>query len=800
MYKTSHLVFVSVLCCLFSSIKVHADYYWCGPSFPLSPLGLPYFSGDCYSQTKPSYESACEKANTDYASWIEAYNYNDGDPPWPGSILIPIAPYHSPYIMEADTDAVPLKYHCGGLEVQNSDGGGEYSDDKYLFYVSRRGTACNLPKVLNKSTGGCELPSDNSKNPPGDPCNSTPKPINIITGNKYLDVVDVPANGSSPLQFIRHYNSVGNYQYQNSFGTSGKTRNPLGPRWTHNYYQGLTVSANEARYSLNNGQTFIFRLVSGNWQPDADIDYRLEELTTAGIRTGWKITTPADEIETYSPIGDLQAISSPQDGISLSFAYSCKTVNASCPVATPAAIAPDEGFLIRVTDSFGRSLNFTYNDYGKMVSMADTAGKVTSYQYNSNDALKTVIYPDETPTISTDNPKKTYIYGNDPGESANTSNVVQPFVLTGIVDENGIRYATYRYNGNGKAISEYSNGNIDSYGLAYAPDGSNSAVTDPLGSTRTTHLTTVLGVVKSTGSDQPGGSGCSTASSAISYDANGNVASRTDFNSHRTNYTHDLIRNLETSRTEGLTAAGANTPQTRTITTEWHPTFRLPTKITEPGLETSYGYDSKGNTTSKRLKDLVTNKVKQWATSYTYSANGILLQKVEDGPRTDVPDLTTYDYYPEDAACTGGHLGCRGQLKQITDSLGHITRITRYSANGQPEVTIDPNGLTTTMAYDVRQRLISLDIGGELTIYAYDPAGLMTRVTQPNGAYLTYRYDNAHRLIEVKDQLGNTRTYTLDNMGNRIKEDLTDPNGQLARSQTKVYDALSRLQNLVLPQ
>ncbi len=104
-----------------------------------------------------------------------------------------------------------------------------------------------------------------------------------------------------------------------------------------------------------------------------------------------------------------------------------------------------------------------------------------------------------------------------------------------------------------------------------------------------------------------------------------------------------------------------------------------------------------------------------------------------------------------------------------------------------------------TMTYDVRQRLISLDVGGETTTYSYTPTGLLAKATQPNGAYLEYTYDNAHRLIEVKDQLGNTRTYTLDNLGNRTKEDLTDPNGQLARSQTKVYDALSRLQNLVLP-
>ncbi len=793
-----------------NSPKLKAEVYWTGygPDGTYddfvnymfnSYAGYSFASVTSWARS-PNMYAACESLNKRVLLFVEIYNKEiaQGDSSF---TITRQSNFFPPYIMSTTASGIPTGYNCGGFDYASYDGSMFVGGARpYVLDIwVDQDTGCQYPKVLSKETGGCELPSDNSKNPPEDPCNSTPNPINIITGNKYLDVVEVAAVGSSPLQFIRHYNSVGNYQYQNGFGMAGKTQNPLGSRWTHNYYQGLTVSANDVRYSLNNGQTFIFKPALGGWQPDADVDYRLEELTTTGIRTGWKVTTPDDEIEIYSDIGDLQSITNQQGGRQ-TLTYSCKTVSANCPVATPAVIAPDAGFLIQVTDSFGRSLSFTYNDYGKMVSMTDTAGKVTSYQYNYNDALKTVIYPDETPNLSTDNPQKTYIYGNDLGELANTSNVGQPFVLTGIIDENGIRYASYQYDANGKAISEYANGNIDNYGLAYAADGTSTAVTDPLGSVRTTHFTTIQGVVKSTGTNQPGGSGCSAASSAITYGANGNIASRTDFNDHRTNYAYDLARNLETIRTEGLTAAGVNTPETRTITTVWHPTFRLPTKITEPGLETSYSYDSKGNITSKSLNDLATNKVRQWATSYTYSTNGILLQKVEDGPRTDVQDLSTYDYYAEDAACTGGHLGCRGQLKQITDALGHVSRVTRYSGNGQPEVTIDPNGLTTTMAYDVRQRPISLDVGGELTTYTYDPAGLMARVTQPNGAYLAYRYDNAHRLIEVKDQLGNTRTYTLDSKGNRIKEDLTDPIGQLARSQTKVYDALSRLQNLVLPQ
>ena len=605
-------------------------------------------------------------------------------------------------------------------------------------------------------------------------------PIFPNIGNKVAVQTGYQGNGVSPLGMSFTYNSQG---IEDVTGLKGNG-------WVHAYTVSLKLLNPSVLIQRPDGRQVFFNSINGIWTPDSDIPWALTQQKDAGgITIGWKLNLEDDKLEIYDANGKLISIAA-REGLTQTLTYA-------------------SGQLTKVTDNFGNSLNFTYNAAGQMATMADPVGNVTRYSYDTVGNLKTVTYPDDTPGDLTNNPKKTYVYGIDTGELANTGGVSQPNALTGIIDENGVRYATYKYDANGKAISTEHAGSVEKYSLAYAPDGSSTAVTDPLGAIRTTHFTTVLGVVKSTGTDQPGGSGCSAASSAMTYDANGNVASRTDFNGHKVCYAYYLTRNIESARVEGL-AAGADCAASlsaaslplpaRKVLTEWHPTFRLPTKLTEPGLETSYTYDSKGNTTHKGLKDLITNKVRAWDTTYTYSASGILLQKAEDGPRTDVNDVVTYDYYPEDAACTGGHFGCRGQLKQITDALGHITKIDRYSANGQPEVTIDPNGLTMTMAYDARQRLFSMDVGGELTTYAYDKAGLMTKATQPNGAYLEYTYDNAHRLIKVKDQLGNTRTYTLDNMGNRIKEDLTDPNGQLARSQTKVYDALSRLQNLVLPQ
>jgi len=285
------------------------------------------------------------------------------------------------------------------------------------------------------------------------------------------------------------------------------------------------------------------------------------------------------------------------------------------------------------------------------------------------------------------------------------------------------------------------------------------------------------------------------SASNVSYDANGNVASRTDFNGHRTNYSYDLTRNLEISRTEGLTSTGASTPETRTMTTAWHATFRLPVTSAVPGRETNWVYDSHGNISQKTLKDTATGKTRTWNISYTYSASvpGALLQKIENGPRTDVADLTTIDYYAPDAVCNGGHFGCRGQISQITNALGHATRITHYNAHGQPETIIAPNGLITTLSYDARQRLISNGIGSETTQFQYDNAGQLIQLTRADNSTLYYGYDAAHRLIQISDDLGNKIIYTLDAMGNRLHQDILDPAGQLAQTRRSEFDALSRL-------
>jgi RHS repeat-associated protein len=147
-----------------------------------------------------------------------------------------------------------------------------------------------------------------------------------------------------------------------------------------------------------------------------------------------------------------------------------------------------------------------------------------------------------------------------------------------------------------------------------------------------------------------------------------------------------------------------------------------------------------------------------------------------------VTDTTTYLY--EEAT---------GNLLSVTNALGHQTTLGNYDAHGKPRQITDPNGLVTTLVWDERQRLTSRTVGQELTSYTYDGVGQLTRITLPDASFLDYFYDEAHRLTEVRDNLGNKVSYTLDAMGNRTLEETRDPGGVLKATRSREYSNLNRL-------
>lgn len=312
-----------------------------------------------------------------------------------------------------------------------------------------------------------------------------------------------------------------------------------------------------------------------------------------------------------------------------------------------------------------------------------------------------------------------------------------------------------------------------------------------------------MGVGKTTSQSQPGGSGCGASASASTYDANGNISSKADFNGNKTCYAYDLSRNLETARVEGLSSSAdcvsaltttALSSPARRISTQWHATYRLPVQTVEPKRLTKYDYDASGNLLTKTVSNTldatgtqgfnapVYGTPRKW--SYTYNNVGQVLTATD--PNNNV---TTYSYDP-----------ATGNLMSITNALGHVTTLSNYDANGRVGRIEDPNGLVTTLQYHPRGWLTDRIVTGngisKTTHYDYDGVGQMTDVALPDGSRIHYTYDDAHRLTDITDSLGNSIHYTLDAMGNRTREEIKDPNGALSRQVTRIYDALNRLQQI----
>lgn len=271
------------------------------------------------------------------------------------------------------------------------------------------------------------------------------------------------------------------------------------------------------------------------------------------------------------------------------------------------------------------------------------------------------------------------------------------------------------------------------------------------------------------------------------YDSKGFLTKTTDFDGNVTTYSDsgETTRLLETQRTEGLNASGGTTASSRTITTQWSSIFRLPALVTEVNRTTAFTYDSMGNVLTKTVTD--TSVSPHAARTWTYTYDGYSRVLTADGPRTDVSDITSYTYY----TCTTG-FEC-GQHHTATDALGHVTTYSSYNAHGQPLSISDPNGVVTTLTYDLRRRLTSRTTAGETTAFAYYATGLLQKVMLPDGSYLQYTYDGAHRLTQVNDALGNKTIYTLDAMGNRTAENTYDPSSVLHRTHSRVINALNQL-------
>lgn len=675
-------------------------------------------------------------------------------------------------------------YRCPVANKEGSPIGGVFATSRVVFYPGVPCTSQHPTENCQYHPATPQAISDKNLGHPADYC-PVGNPVNPLTGNKFETSVDYQAERGS--------DSLGGLTVQRTYNSQDSgPANRFGHGWRSNIEQRLITSAERFMHigvQRADGRVLDFVANGGSsgvdrYVPPKDVD---DNLIGLGQGLGWKYLVAADQsTELYSPLGQLLSITS-REGMVRRFTYS--------DTSTPASVAPRAGLVLSVIEPTG-ALSFTYDSQAHVTQVTTPSGHAIRYGYDSEGRLHTVTWPDGH--------TRTYRYN----EPAHTGGANRPTALTGILDENGVRYATYQYDSRGRAISSEHAGGAGKVSVSYGDQ--QSTVTDALGSRRTYDAGMSNGSYKVTGLDRTA-PGCPAAASRAEYDNDGNVTRRTDFNGVVTSYRYvgnDYLPgfgyrrlNLEARRVE---AEGQS--DQRIISTQWNNQWRKPTVVAEPKRIIRYSYDAVGNLTEVSVQatsDLtgaggfypqLLGRPRRWR--WTYSDTHRVLTHTDPNG-----GLTRYSYYTDTAH---GHV--TDDVHQVTNALGHVTTYEAYDADGRVTRLRDANGVITDFTYHPRgwllRRTVRAHADGSaspddaITQVAYDAVGHIVKVTDADGVAIDYGYDDAHRLTDITDALGNRIHYTLDAAGHVITEDRLDTAGVPRRTLSRSYTSLGQLASL----
>ncbi len=253
-------------------------------------------------------------------------------------------------------------------------------------------------------------------------------------------------------------------------------------------------------------------------------------------------------------------------------------------------------------------------------------------------------------------------------------------LLTGI-SINGVRYSRYQYFADRRvSVSELTSGEERdqfSYGV------NQTTLTDIRGQSTIYQYTRAYGPPKITDISRNGTATCSAASAHTTYDANGYVSSKRDWNGNDTVYVYDNAgRLLNTTNTDGMTVLN---------TWNWDKLLQAE-YLDSNGIryaQAAYSYDwVTGRPQSEIWTDFKTNTTRETRYAYTLHADGGIASK----------SITRV--LPQGLATTTLTYDTRGNLITRTNPLAQQEAWTDYDVMGHAGKWVDLNGVSTTYQYD----------------------------------------------------------------------------------------------------
>jgi RHS repeat-associated protein len=565
----------------------------------------------------------------------------------------------------------------------------------------------------------------------GFPGLSVGNPIVPTTGNKVHIETDYIGVGPFPLVFQRTYNSQSAPPYH----------------WQHNYQRYL--------YRDREGGQWIIRYVRGDGQvetftfgealhPDKKrpVSLRLVERNHFIFEDeqGNQETVLLDNIEKPIPV---------------------RLIRIRNAAGFEHLLTHDEAS--RVLEVFDtatlKSLRFEYPDFHTMI-LIDPAKQKTHYQTDAAWRLTRVTKPNGGQT--------NYHY----------EDIRHPALLTGITDALGNRYATWRYDEIGRAMLSVHAEDADQTRITYDDASNRVLVADPWGKTSQYDYQIMQGLPKPIA---VGNAYCPTCERQIAfyeYDQNGFLRSTRDKRGLSEVFTFNP-QGLLTSKERGGTDKAEYT---------WHPDFKHMTSRTEHNLKTTWGYDKTGLLTSKTETDIHSSLSR--TTTYQYDRYRRISRI--DGPRLDVEDITRFEYEPGTSLKKGEYEGNSGNLRSVTNPLGHMEQWEIYDLHGRPQRFIGKNGEIIETRYTPLGNIAMIKKQNATWRYHYDLNGRLVMVENPMKQRTQYTFDAAHRLTGVTFPSGARMALTYNTASAVTQKTLFSDNGTERYNERYVYNTLGQ--------
>ncbi|MFN7963155.1 MAG: RHS repeat-associated core domain-containing protein [Thermoanaerobaculia bacterium] len=474
-------------------------------------------------------------------------------------------------------------------------------------------------------------------------------------------------------------------------------------------------------------------------------DAELHDLLRWGLRVG-SDELPTSTSQYQSPAGDFSTLNKNADG-----SFTRRFANGLRHEFDA------QGRLVAAVDRNGNRTAYAYDAQGRLLSIADPVGLATELRY-SGERLAAIVDPGGRETRFEHDAAGNLVRILDTDGSTREFGYDQVHHLIRQRDERGFE-TQYTFDFAGRNIeARHADGSSrqvlaqQTVGLIDPASGMGTpsrpaAVVRPAeaqarfvdGNGNTTRFEV----------DRFGGATVETDSlgplPSVQRDAAGNPVAILEPNGLRRELAYDGRGNLVLDRRVGTGGDGS-----QEATAEYHPTWNLLTRLTDPlGNTTRLEYDERGN----RLREIdALGGVK----SASYDAHGLLLSSTDANGHT-----TLYGY---DAA---------GNLARETDPLGVETRYDR-DAWGRVVSITEALGLaearTSTFAYDAKNRLLAAtDALGATTTTVYDAAGNATETHSPTGEVVLRRFDAENRLVERVDPASGIRQLAYDGNGELIR-------------------------------